>query len=52
VTGGLVTTADVTASPLAGCPVIDTGPYQDLGTWPAVRARWAGTAPAGQGGDL
>ncbi|KPM55413.1 hypothetical protein ACG83_08550 [Frankia sp. R43] len=40
VTGGPVTTADVAASPLAGCPVIETGPYLDLGTWPAVRARW------------
>jgi hypothetical protein len=44
VTVGTVTTADVAASPLAGCPVIETGPYRDLGTWPAVRARWAGHA--------
>jgi hypothetical protein len=42
VTGRPVTTADVAASPLAGCPVIEAGPYRDLGTWPAVRARWAG----------
>lgn len=41
VTGRPVTTADVAASPLAGCPVIEAGPYRDLGTWPAVRARWA-----------
>ncbi|WP_239331281.1 hypothetical protein [Frankia sp. CiP3] len=40
VTGRPVTTADVAASPLAGCPVIETGPYLDLGTWPAVHARW------------
>jgi hypothetical protein len=45
VTGGPVTTADVTASPLGGCPVIEAGPYRDLGTWPAVRAHWAATAP-------
>ena len=42
VTGRPVTTGEVAASPLAGCPVIDAGPYRDLGTWPAVRARWAG----------
>lgn len=45
VTGQPVTPADVAASPLAGCPVIETGPYRDLGTWPAVRARWAQTRP-------
>jgi hypothetical protein len=39
--GRPVTTADVAASPLAGCPVIEAGPYRDLGTWPAVRACWA-----------
>lgn len=41
VTDGTVTTADVAASPLADCPVIEAGPYRNLGTWPAVRARWA-----------
>lgn len=44
VTGRAVTTADVAASPLVGCPVIEAGPYRDLGTWTAVRARWAETA--------
>lgn len=52
VTGGAVTTADVAASPLGGCPVIETGPYRDLGTWPAVYARWAETALAGQEAGL
>jgi hypothetical protein len=51
VSGGPVTTAEVTASPLGGCPVIETGPYRDLGTWPAVRAHWAATAVAGMEGQ-
>jgi hypothetical protein len=41
VTGRPVTAADVEDSPLADCPVIETGSYRDLGTWPAVRTRWA-----------
>jgi hypothetical protein len=52
VCGGVVTTAEVTASPLGGCPVIETGPYRDLGTWPAVKAHWAATAVAGEEGRL
>jgi hypothetical protein len=47
VTGETVTAADVAASPLAGCPVLDTGLYRDIGTWPAVLEEWkALVAPA------
>jgi CTP:molybdopterin cytidylyltransferase MocA len=42
VTGEGVTADEVAGSPLGGCAVIDTGPYRDLGTWPAVMAHWAG----------
>jgi len=44
VTGEPVTTSEVASSPLDGCAVIDTGPYRDLGTWPAVMAHWASNA--------
>jgi hypothetical protein len=47
-TGGTITSADVAASPLGGCPVIDTGPYRDLGTWPAVNAHWAEAAASSE----
>jgi CTP:molybdopterin cytidylyltransferase MocA len=45
--GEPVTPADVAASPLAGCPVLDTGPYQDAGTWPAVLDLWSDTIRKG-----
>jgi hypothetical protein len=44
--GEPVTTDEVTASLLDSCPVIEAGPYRDLGTWPAVWAHWAGTTAA------
>lgn len=50
VSGRPVTAAEVSASPLAGCPVLDAGPYRDIGTWPAVLEEWATTA-AITGGD-
>jgi hypothetical protein len=50
VSGEPVTAADVAASPLAACPVIDAGPYRDVGTWPAVLEQWDHAARAGRGG--
>jgi len=44
VTGEPVTAKELAGSPLGRCAVIDTGPYRDLGTWPAVMAHWAGNA--------
>jgi len=47
VCGEPVTPADVAASPLAGCPVLDTGPHRDAGTWPAVLDLWGDTIRKG-----
>jgi hypothetical protein len=42
--GQPVTDAEFAASPLPGCPVVDTGPYRDTGTWPAVLQLWEAAA--------
>jgi CTP:molybdopterin cytidylyltransferase MocA len=47
VCGESVTAADIAASPLAGCPVLDAGPYRDAGTWPAVLDLWSDTIRKG-----